>query len=162
MNWEAIGAIGEIVGSLVVFLTLLVLIRQMKEATNATRASTMESIGDRIQARLLAQAADPALSELHVRASHASTLAEFSEVEQHQLKMWWYTAFNHQQLQYNQISLSATRDEDSEFRRMSFVRQLKHYAIARECWDMSVKRQGGFNLRDDFIAYIQEELGEPT
>lgn len=160
MNWDAIGAIGEIVGSLVVFLTLVVLIRQIKEGTNATRASTMESIGDRIQDRLLAQATNPSLAELHARAARSASLAEFNEVEQHQLKFWWFTAFNHQQLQFNQISLSATRYQDSDFRRKAFVRQLRTNPIAKECWDLSVNNQAGFNLRDEFVAYVQEELGE--
>jgi hypothetical protein len=39
MNWDAIGATGEIVGALVVFLTLIYLAIQIRQNTHATRAA---------------------------------------------------------------------------------------------------------------------------
>ena len=40
MNWEAIGAVGEIIGALAVVASLLYLGRQMREGARATRAET--------------------------------------------------------------------------------------------------------------------------
>ena len=37
MNWEAVGALGELVGAIAVLLTLLYLARQVKQATSAIR-----------------------------------------------------------------------------------------------------------------------------
>ncbi len=42
MNWEAIGPIGEIVGALAVFLTLIYLAIQIKQNTIAVQASAMD------------------------------------------------------------------------------------------------------------------------
>ena len=43
MNWEAIGAGGEIVGALAVFLTLAYLSIQIRQNTKAVRASAIDS-----------------------------------------------------------------------------------------------------------------------
>ena len=43
MNWEAVGAIGEIVGASAVFLTLAYLAVQIRQNTKAVRASALDS-----------------------------------------------------------------------------------------------------------------------
>ena len=43
MNWEAIGAIGEIVGALAVFLTLVYLAMQIRQNTKAVQASAVDA-----------------------------------------------------------------------------------------------------------------------
>jgi hypothetical protein len=43
MNWDAIGAIGEVIGALAVFLTLGYLAVQIRQNTKAVRASALDS-----------------------------------------------------------------------------------------------------------------------
>lgn len=43
MNWEAIGAVGEIIGAIAVLLTLLYLAIQVRESSKATRLQTAQS-----------------------------------------------------------------------------------------------------------------------
>ena len=43
MNWDAIGAVGEIVGALAVVVTLLLLVRQMRQNSIAIRSQTHDS-----------------------------------------------------------------------------------------------------------------------
>jgi hypothetical protein len=43
MNWDAIGAVGEIVGALAVFLTLVYLAGQINQNTKAVRATALDS-----------------------------------------------------------------------------------------------------------------------
>ena len=43
MNWDAIGAIGEVVGALAVFITLGYLAIQIRQNTKAVRASALDS-----------------------------------------------------------------------------------------------------------------------
>ena len=43
MNWEAAGAIGEIIGALAVFLTLIYLALQIRQNTKAVRASAIDA-----------------------------------------------------------------------------------------------------------------------
>jgi len=44
MNWDAIGAIGEVAGALAVVITLVVLIVQLRQNTTEVRASTIQSL----------------------------------------------------------------------------------------------------------------------
>ena len=44
MNWEAIGAVGEILGALLVGVTLIYLAVQLRQNTRATRAATLQEI----------------------------------------------------------------------------------------------------------------------
>lgn len=43
MNWDAIGAVGEVIGALAVFLTLGYLAVQIRQNTKAVRASALDS-----------------------------------------------------------------------------------------------------------------------
>lgn len=43
MNWEAAGAIGEIIGALAVFITLVYLAVQIRQNTGAVRAAALDS-----------------------------------------------------------------------------------------------------------------------
>ncbi len=43
MNWEAAGAIGEIIGALAVFLTLIYLALQIRQNTKAVQASAVDA-----------------------------------------------------------------------------------------------------------------------
>jgi hypothetical protein len=43
MNWDALGAIGEVIGPLAVFLTLGYLAVQIRQNTKAVRASALDS-----------------------------------------------------------------------------------------------------------------------
>ena len=46
MNWEAIGAIGEIIGAIAVLLTIIYLADQIKQNTKAVKAATQQAISD--------------------------------------------------------------------------------------------------------------------
>jgi len=46
VNWEAIGAIGEVVGAVAVVLTLVYLAVQLRQNTNALKTNTWQSIQD--------------------------------------------------------------------------------------------------------------------
>ena len=47
MNWDAIGAVGEIIGATAVVVTLLVLVIQIRQNTSEVRANTASSILDK-------------------------------------------------------------------------------------------------------------------
>ena len=44
MNWNAIGAMGEILGAVGVIITLIYLARQIRQNTRATRLATAQSV----------------------------------------------------------------------------------------------------------------------
>ena len=43
MNWDAVGAVGEIVGALAVFITLVYLARQIRQNTRAVNSAALDS-----------------------------------------------------------------------------------------------------------------------
>ena len=46
MNWEAVGAVGEIVGAIAVVITLIYLARQMRQNSSALRSTTAQSANE--------------------------------------------------------------------------------------------------------------------
>ncbi len=86
MNWEAIGAIGETVGAIAVFVTLVYLAAQIRHATRIATASSEIEIrngyGDLNQAIY----GDEELAELFVKAQ--SSDAQLNPTDQTRLMAW--------------------------------------------------------------------------
>ena len=59
MNWDAIGAIGEVVGAFAVVATLFYLTSQIRQNTNAMKAESRRAVLDGGQAELFAMVEDP-------------------------------------------------------------------------------------------------------
>ena len=92
MNWEAIGAIGEITGALAVLVTLAYLATQVRQNTKAIRASTLSTWIDATNAantlhyrnadfveRALAGGDD--LSDSEMRRFHVQVVQTFNALE---------------------------------------------------------------------------------
>lgn len=69
MNWEAIGAIGEIVGALAVFLTLIYLAIQIRQNTKAVHASAIDSANSQISKICELVFADKEVANLYRRGN---------------------------------------------------------------------------------------------
>lgn len=86
MNWDAIGATGELIGAAVVLVTLVYLAQQIRQNTKALSASAIDSVTnhgfqelrwwDELAEIVLKAEKDPAsLSELEVRRVRYCTIA---------------------------------------------------------------------------------------
>jgi len=64
MNWDAIGAVGEIFGALAVFVSLVYLAVQTRNNTRALRSSAFHQVRESFSQVSLAMAADPELAIL--------------------------------------------------------------------------------------------------
>lgn len=64
MNWEAISAVGEIVGAVAVVVTLVYLTIQVRRGTAATQAATVQSAAALDQDFLLTLGSDPVMAQL--------------------------------------------------------------------------------------------------
>ena len=62
MNWEAIGAVGEILGAIAVLVTLIYLATQIKQHTLATRAVTNSAYAEAAREFNMAIANSPELA----------------------------------------------------------------------------------------------------
>ena len=68
MNWNAIGAVGEILGAIAVFVSLIYLALQTRNNTRALRSSAFHQVRESFSEVSLAMAADPDLAVLVDRA----------------------------------------------------------------------------------------------
>lgn len=59
MNWDAIGALGELIGALVVLITLIYLAVQIRQNAQATRAATEMQATEMLRSWAEARASDP-------------------------------------------------------------------------------------------------------
>jgi hypothetical protein len=69
MNWDAIGAIGEIIGALAVFLTLIYLSMQIRQNTRAVQASAVDSAINQVNHIRDAVFTDPEVTSMFRRGN---------------------------------------------------------------------------------------------
>jgi len=109
MNWDALGALGEIVGAAAVVASLIYLATQMRQTNTLARAATYEAIGSRFSQLWMDMALNPEWSEISRRWSSHSLSAEefdgFSEGEKFRM-MAFYIAMHRQfEATWRQINL---------------------------------------------------------
>ena len=73
MNWEAIGAIGEVGGAIAVVLTLIYLARQIHDSTQATRIAAYHQATEQLWSVGIAISTDPGLAEILARTFAGGT-----------------------------------------------------------------------------------------
>ena len=71
MNWDAIGAVGQVLGSVAVFITLGYLAVQVRHANYELRRSISQDRGEAVRELLRARAMDAELAEIVVRTHEA-------------------------------------------------------------------------------------------
>jgi hypothetical protein len=102
VNWEAIGAIGEVIGGLAVILTLIYVARQIQQSTGAVLAANHEGMISAVRSTRHAIAQDPALADLILRGeSDSGDLSEvdarrFEEFALSQFEIWEQAFLNFQ------------------------------------------------------------------
>lgn len=69
MNWDAIGAVGEILGALAVFCTLVYLAVQIRQNTNAVRASGVDAAISKVNDVREALFSNEQLTKIYVQGS---------------------------------------------------------------------------------------------
>jgi len=69
MNWEAFGAIGEILGAIGVVASLFYVGRQVQQSSRATRGQTFESIANSLNVVANFSAQDPELLDVMLRGT---------------------------------------------------------------------------------------------
>jgi hypothetical protein len=64
MNWEAVGAIGEVGGAIAVVLTLVYLARQIRHSADATKIAAYHQGSQQMWSLALAVSSDPELADI--------------------------------------------------------------------------------------------------
>ena len=109
MNWEAIGAIGEIVGALAVFLTLAYLAMQIRQNTKAVRASAIDSSVNSISAIRSKVLESEEVTDIYVRGSEDPESLSATEIIRYRVlltNILWGALNLHSQSKYADLSES--------------------------------------------------------
>lgn len=93
MNWEAIGAVGEVLGAIAVVATLLYVARQLDEQARALTTSVRDSAFQQLQEWNYQVMADPDLSHLFQRGAASDDWSGFSPEERSRLIHVLYSFF---------------------------------------------------------------------
>ena len=93
MNWEAMGAIGELLGAAAVVATLLYVARQLREQGRALTTTVRDSAFQQIQEWNYQIMADPKLGHLFQRGAATENWDGFSPEEQSRLMHAFFSLF---------------------------------------------------------------------
>lgn len=150
MNWQAIGATGEVLGAIGVIATLVYLTLQIRQNTRATRAATFLGLTNAWQDYLLAWASAD-LTELQRRARFdpgSVTESEYVQLYSHARVL--FRRFENDFFQYR----SGTFDPGAwEGYRNSLTSEILASPSIRAFWE-----QQRFAFAPQFIAFIDELL----
>ena len=75
MNWEAIGAVGEIVGAMAVIATLIYLSVQLRQNTRTIKLSSTQAVTEELQAMFSLLSSDQSLAEIFAEAGKSDELS---------------------------------------------------------------------------------------
>ena len=98
MNWEAIGAIAELVGGIGVIASLVYLATQIRQNTKWLRSTVLESAGTRSSEIARNAASDASLSRL-MRASLSGT-APMDPDERYRFELYLLSAMRHYEISH--------------------------------------------------------------
>ena len=150
MNWEAIGAIGQIVGTALVGVTLIYLALQLRQNTSSLKSSTFLAISTLMGSTMEVLATHSDLAPLLIKAQ--SGLDELSAAERARFGFLMMMAFRRVETVVVQRHLGFIGAELTEGFERSALSALGSNG-ARQWWEMS---KGAFsNL---FSAWADEKL----
>jgi hypothetical protein len=159
VNWDAIGAIGEILGAVAVVLTLGYLAIQVKYAKKATTDATSLNRANGVQAMLIAATTDNALRSSVIKAqgdtqsmSMLSDQFDLSRDEAERVDMYasyWFW------LHWGQFAASNSAEGLLELK--NIVTTFYRLPYMTTCWKLGSSRQ---LLDPAFVAFVDAILDE--
>jgi hypothetical protein len=160
VNWEAIGAIGEILGAFAVVLTLLYLAVQVKYAKTAANDATSLNRANGVQAMLLAATTDDTLrasvskaqglGDYHVKLAEKLGLSvEEAERIDFYASYWFW-------VHWGQFASSNSKEGLDEL--TNIVNTFYRFPFMSTCWELS---PSGKQIMDStFVAFVDGVLAK--
>jgi len=109
MDWQAIGAFGEIVGAGAVVASLIYLATQLRQTNTLARAATYEAIGSRFSDLWMNMALNPEWAEITRRWSrdplNAQDVEGLSETEKHRMVAFFVAQHRQFEATWRQVKL---------------------------------------------------------
>jgi hypothetical protein len=152
MNWDAVGAIGEIVGATAVVASLLYLAVQTRANAKALRANAIWNSETVFGAVNYSHGANPEWAHLISRSvSPDVTMSDLSPTEQSQIQFTFRGALQYFQAQWSLWNEGLVPDELWERRRKG-LRQMIEAPVMREIWNEEVRQH---TIPDEFKVAIE-------
>ena len=159
MNWEAIGAVAELLGAIGVIASLIYLATQirhsrdqMQENTRAARSTAYQQLEHSVSERAMSQVTVPGLNRIvHLGMTDSEQL---NEEESRQFHVWMHSIWRGYDNAYYQFKLGMF-DED---RWQMSVRELKY--TFQQPGVAAVWNTIGPTLSREFVAVVAEIRGE--
>jgi hypothetical protein len=152
MNWEAIGAISEIIGATAVVITLIYLAVQIKDGTKIARSSTRQAIADSFMTIGSDVIADKELADLLVKDLKG---AELGEVDRLRLYARSYVGMRHWENVHYQFLTGMLADDEWQGLRHNLEAMLQ-WKTVQTYWDNESQYfSSSFQAE---VAKIQQEL----
>jgi hypothetical protein len=151
MNWEAIGAVGEILGALGVIVTLGYLATQIRQNTASNRQAAARSTVDAINRLNFLVVEHPEIIDLSMRG--LAELRKLNAIERARFHLHWMSSF----IVYQQAFFHAQRFEIERHLWRPIETHLFQYLRTpglSEWWDENQNR-----FSPEFVAYVR--AGEP-
>ena len=159
MNWEAIGAVGEILGAIAVVLTLAYLAMQVRYAKKAATDATSLNRANGVQAMILATATNDNLRASVLKAQGPTdsvdklseqfglTSEEAEQVDIYASYWFW--------VHWGQYAASNSMESLNELR--NIVDTFYRFPYMTTCWKMGNTR---LILDPSFVSFVDEILGK--
>ena len=159
MNWDAVGAVGEIVGATAVVASLLYLAVQTRANAKALRANTIWNSETVFGAVNYSHGANPEWAHLISRSvSPDVTMSELSPTEQSQIQFTFRGALQYFQAQWSLWNEGLVPDELWERRRKG-LRQMIEAPVMRQIWNEEVRQH---TIPDEFKVAIESTALDGT
>ena len=152
MNWEAIGALGEIVGALGVILTLAYLAVQVRQNTEEMRSGQTQDLIEANSEANYFMASDEKLAELMQIGMVEPS--ELSATDQFRFNVFWFAAYNRFDFAYHQFIRG--RLDPELWEKMDYEIPLYlNLPGSRAWWERDKPR-----FSKKFVAYVEKRLSE--
>jgi hypothetical protein len=154
MNWEAIGAFGEIIGALAVVATLFYLAVQVRETRKDAKLSAVQAQRSAVQANrelriqmFLSERDSPYIPAIRIKADAGEDLSEEENLRlaRHVSAMWAYTY-----AEWVQKDLGLAGEYETNF--YGWIDVLFGYSYVMAWWDA----YAGTVYPDKFIQFVED------
>ena len=157
MNWEAVSAIGQVVGAVAVVISLIYLTNEVRNNARATRLSSMRSLSDAINQYFKTIAEDADLAELWYRgiyefeSNKGANLMRFSSLMDYLFRIYEDMYYQHRE---GHLDARVREGFKAIMRDINAYPGIQAWWRSRAHWFSQQFRQ--------FIAERQAEAGRPS
>ena len=147
MNWEAIGAIGEIISGIAVLLTLFYLANQIRQSNRATQAEMESKAGQWWSQHNREMIHSPEMIEVIEVA--LNDIQSLSDPDRRRFS-WWLASIFYMYQNHHKQYLQRILSEDAWVVNEMTIDGLIHNPAVAIWWD-----SGFFQASDEFAAYVE-------